>query len=317
MSHNHSHAHSHGPTPEEAAHSPAVRRRLAIAFALIFSIVIAQAIGSWLSGSLALVVDMVHSLVDSTGLLVALVAATLMTRPPSKQHTWGFRRAESIAALGQGALLLGVSIYAVVEGISRIQNPPQVDAREMIAFAVVALILNLSAMAVLHSDRNANLNMRGAFLEVLMDALGTVAVIVSGILMLTTGFALADTIAAFIIAAMIAPRAVLLLRSAMRMLMEFTPEGINIDEVRSCLMAVDHVVDVHDIHASQIATGLPVLTAHVVVTDECFETGHAVGILEDVHACVREHFDVSIKHSTFQIETASFAANEPKEVIHN
>lgn len=294
-----------------------MKKRLAIAFTLIFSIVIAQGIGAWLTGSLALLVDMVHSLVDSTGLLLALVAATLMNRPPSKRHTWGFRRAESLAALGQGALLLGVSLYAVVEGIGRIANPPHVDAKQMIWFALVALVLNLAAMAVLHADRDTNLNMRGAFLEVLVDALGTIAVIISGILILTTGFAYADTIAAFIIAAMIVPRAIILLRSAVRMLMEFTPEGLDLEEVRECLMTVEHVIDVHDIHATQIATGLPVLTAHVVVSDECFETGHAVGILEEVRTCVADHFDVSVKHSTFQIETASFAADEPREIFHD
>lgn len=311
-----SHDHSHGPSVEDAANSPAASRRLAIAFALVFSIVIAQGIGAWVSGSLALVIDMIHSLVDSLGLLMALVAAHLMSRPPSKRYTWGFRRAESLAALGQGALLMGVSLYAVIDGIGRIANPPHVDARDMIGFAVVGLVLNLAAMLVLYADRDANLNMRGAFLEVAIDAMGTVAVIASGILMLTTGFAYADTIAAFIIAAMIVPRAIALLRSAIRMLMEFTPHGLDLDEVRACLMTVDHVVDVHDMHASQIATGLPVLTAHVIVTDECFETGHAVDILRDVRACVLEHFDVSIKHSTFQIEPISFASNEPREFLH-
>lgn len=315
--HHHGQHHDHGPSPEEAAASPALRRKLAIAFCLIFSIVIAQGLGAWLSGSLALLVDMVHSLVDSLGLLIALVAAHLMLRPPDKHRTWGFRRAESLAALAQGSLLLGISLFALLEGVDRWIHPPEVDPTRVIAFGAVALLLNLSAMLVLHYGKDANLNMRGAFLEVAMDALGTLAVILSGVLMLTTGYARADTIAALLIAAMIVPRAGLLLRDALRMLLNFTPEGLDLDKVREHIMGLDHVIDVHDMHAYDIATGLPTLSAHVVVDDKCFTTGHAAEILQSVRECVATHFDVSIEHSTFQIETREIARQERPELIHN
>lgn len=308
--------HSHGPRPEEAAQSPDMRHKLTIAFGLVFSIVIAQAVGAWLSGSLAILVDMVHSLVDSTGLLIALIAATLMMRPASKHRTWGFRRVESLAAIAQGLLLLGISVYGIVEGISRWNNPHDVAARELLIFAGIGLALNIAAMWVLNSGKSANLNMKGAFLEVLMDALGTVAVIISGVLILTTGYARADTIAAFVIAAMIIPRAGLLLRDAARILMEFTPKGLDLDEVREHILSLDHVKDVHDLHASTVATGLPTITAHVVVDDECFTDGHAPQTLQHIKGCVAEHFDVSIHHSTFQIETADIAASEPETVTH-
>lgn len=309
--------HDHGPSAQEVAGSSDFRTRLAVAFGLILSIVLAQAVGAWLSGSLAILVDMVHSLVDSTGLMIALIAATLMRRPASTKRTWGFRRVESIAALLQAALLVGISVYAIIEGIERWSDPPEVGATQMIIFAAVALALNIAAMWVLNSGKNANLNMKGAFLEVLMDALGTVAVILSGILMLTTGYARADTIAAFVIAAMILPRAGLLLRDALRILMEFTPQGLDLDEVRRHILELDHVKEVHDLHASVVATGLPTLTAHIVVDDECFTDSHAVEVLQDVKQCVAEHFVVSIHHSTFQIETTRVAAGEHEAAIHD
>ncbi|MCI2266381.1 cation diffusion facilitator family transporter [Sediminivirga luteola] len=308
--------HDHGPSPEEAAQAPDFRRKLGIAFALVFAIVVAQGVGAWMTGSLALLVDMVHSLTDSAGLLVALVAATLMIRPPNKRRTWGFRRIEVLAALGQAVLLVGVSVYALMEGIERWANPPEVAAPELLVFGIVGLVLNFAAMMVLASSRGANFNMKAAFLEVLMDALGTMAVIASAILMMTTGYQRADTLAAFAIALMIIPRAALLIRETMRVLMEFTPQGLDLDEVRRHLLAMDHVVDVHDLHASTVATGLPTLSAHVVLDDSCFTDGHSVEILEHVRRCVAEHFDVAIHHTTIQMETEHHREHEAAGALH-
>ena len=156
------HAHDHGADPARAAQAPDFRRRLTIAFALVFGIVIAQGVGAWVTGSLAILVDMVHSLTDSAGLLVALVAATLMVRPPNSKRTWGFRRIEVIAALAQAGLLVGVSVYALIEAVHRWENPPQVAARELLVFGVIGLVLNLAAMLVLSAGRSANFNMRAA-----------------------------------------------------------------------------------------------------------------------------------------------------------
>lgn len=295
--------HSHGPSPEEAATAPDFRRKLGLAFAIVFSIVIAQGIGAWVTGSLALLVDVVHSLTDSIGLLVALLAAVLMVRPPNNKRTWGLRRVEVLAALGQAFLLAGVSVYALFEAVERWSNPPEVAGVELLVFGVIGLILNLAAALVLASDRKANFNMRAAFLEVLMDALGTLAVIVSAILIMTTGFQRADTLAGVAIALMIIPRAALLIRETMSVLMEFTPAGLDLDEVRAHILALDHVQEVHDLHASTVATGLPTLSAHIVLDDECFTDGHALEILDTVRHCVAAHFEISIEHTTFQLET--------------
>lgn len=308
--------HNHGPSAAEAAHAPGMRRRLLIAFSFVASIVVVQLIGAWLSGSLALLVDLVHSFVDSSGLLIAVVAVTLIARPPSNERTWGYRRLESLAALAQGLLLLGVSIYAIIDGIRRWAAPPEVAAGPLLIVAALSLALNVAAMLALAAGRKASLNMRAAFLEVLVDALGTLAVMVSAILILTTGYTRADTLAAFLIAALIIPRAVILLRDAVRILMDFTPAGLDLDEVRRHMLAVDHVIDVHDLHASTVASGLPTLSAHVVLDDSCFSDGHAIEILDGLRRCIAEDFEVSIEHTTFQLETEDIRRRERHDTVH-
>lgn len=309
--------HHHAPSVAESGQSPDFRKKLWIAFGITAFIVVVQLVGTILTGSLALLTDTVHALTDASGLLVALIAATLMLKPPTAKRTWGFRRIEVIAALGQATLLLVVGVYAAIEGIRRLIDPPEVPAIELLVFGVLGLTANIIALSVLASSRGANLNMRAAFLEVLNDALGSLGVIVAAIVMATTGFLQADAIASLFIVALIVPRAYVLMRETLSVLMEFTPKGLDLDEVRRHIMELDHVLDVHDLHASTVATGLPVLTAHIVVKDECFVSGHVAQQLKAVQQCVSEHFDVAIHHSTFQIETAAIAAEEPAVLKHN
>jgi cobalt-zinc-cadmium efflux system protein len=284
--------------------APRHRVRLAVAFAITAAVVVAQAVGAVVTGSLALLTDTAHLLADAAGLLVALVAATLALRPATTRRTWGFRRIEVVAALGQAVLLLAVALYAVVEGVSRLAAPPEVPSTALLVLGVVGLAGNAASIAVLASSRDANLNLRAAFLEVLGDALGSLAVIVAAVVIATTGYQRADALAGLAVAALVVPRAVRILREATAVLMEFTPRGLDLDDVRAHILAVDHVEDVHDLHASTVATGLPVLSAHVVVDDGCFRDGHALEIVEHVRACVAQHFPVSVEHSTFQLETA-------------
>lgn len=299
MGADHNHAHTSGQP------SRALRNRLLVAFGITTIIVLAQAVGSVITGSLALLTDTAHALTDSSGLLVAVIASTMMLRPPSSKRTWGFARIEVLAALGQAALLLVVGTYAAVEGVRRLFEPTQVPGTELLVFGVIGLVANLAAMLILASGREANFNMRAAFLEVLNDALGSVGVIVAAIVIATTGFQRADTFAALFIAALILPRAVTLLRETTRVLMEFTPEGVDLDLVRSHVLELEHVKEVHDLHASTIGTGLPVISAHVVIDDECFESGHAPQILEQIRSCMKEHFPVSFDHATIQLETTA------------
>lgn len=295
------HAHDHAAASPNRGH----RNRLLIAFGITALIVVVQAVGSVITGSLALLTDTAHALADSTGLLVAVVAATMMLRPPSSTRTWGFARIEVIAALGQACLLLGVGVYAAIEGVRRLVEPAEVPAQELLVFGVLGLLANVVAMAVLASGRDANFNMRAAFLEVLNDALGSLGVIVAAVVIATTGFQQADSVAALFIAALILPRAFRLLRETTRVLMEFTPRDVDLEAVRAHVLELDHVREVHDLHASMIGTGVPVISAHVVIDDACFESGHAPEILEEIRACMREHFPVSFDHATIQLETAA------------
>lgn len=302
--------HSHGVPDRDH------RGALAVALALAAVIVVAQAVGAVLTGSLALLTDTAHSAADASGLVVALVAATLVARPSDHRRTWGFRRIEVIAALGQATLLLAVGVYAAVEGLRRLADPPEVPGPALLVFGVVGLAANVAALAVLWSRRGASLNLRAAFLEVLNDALGSVGVVVAAVVIWTTGFQRADALAGLFIAALILPRAVRLMRETTAVLMEFAPPGLDLQDVREHLLRLDHVVDVHDVHASTVGTGLPTLTAHVVVEDACFGSGHSMRILQQVRECVSEHFDVSVQHSTFQIETREVAREEPADALH-
>lgn len=311
------HSHSHGPDPSEAGLPGDFRKKLWIAFSITATIVIAQAVGSVVTGSLALLTDTAHAIADASGLLVALVAATLMLKPANPKRTWGFRRIEVVAALGQSLLLLGVGTYAAIEGIRRLFEPPEVPAGELLIFGIIGLAANIVAITILASSRAANFNMRAAFLEVVNDALGSLGVIIAAIVIATTGFMQADAIAGLLIAALIMPRALKLMRETTGVLMEFTPKGFDLDAVRTHILALDHVNDVHDLHASTVATGLPTLTAHIVVDDECFTDGHAAQMLRAVKECVAEHFEVSVQHSTFQIETESIAEHEPAGARHD
>lgn len=296
------HDHSHGGTTN--------RKRLVVAFTITSTVLIAEVIGAIWTGSLALLVDAGHMLTDAGGLGVALLAATLAMRPATSRRTWGFARAEVLAATAQAAVLLAVGLFVLVEGVQRLVTPPEIPSGGLLVFGIIGLVGNLVSILVLASGRNANLNLRAAFLEVVNDALGSVGVIAAAIVIAITGWGGADAIAAILIGVLILPRAFVLLRDAVNVLLESTPSGLDLDDVRKHLEALEHVEAVHDLHASQIASGLPVLTAHVTVSGDCFRDGHAPQILDQLQSCVAEHFDISVEHSTFQLEPATHREHE-------
>ncbi|MBN8424379.1 cation transporter [Microbacterium esteraromaticum] len=280
------------------------RRRLIIAFIITATVFVTEVVGAIMTGSLALLVDAAHMLTDVIGLALAVTAAHLMNRQPSARHTWGLRRAEVLGALAQAALLLGVGIFALVEGVRRLFEPPEIASGSLLFFGIVGLLANIASLVVLMGGRKSNLNMRAAFLEVANDALGSVGVIVSAILIATVGWYRADAVAGILIAVLIIPRTLLLLRASGSVLLESTPPGLDLDEVRRHLRELPHVVDVHDLHASQVSTDLPTLTAHVVVGNQLSQEDSAA-LLRSLQECVSEHFPVSVEHSTFQIEPRS------------
>ncbi len=286
------------------------RGRIAAALAITATVFVAELVGAAITGSLALLVDAAHMLTDAVGLTIALVAATLATRPATQKRTWGWQRAEVLGAAAQAAILLGVGVFVVIEAAQRLFAPPEIDGGLLVIFGVLGLLANVASLAVLLRGRRRNLNLRAAFLEVLNDALGSVAVVVAAAVIALTGFAYADSIAAILIGVLIVPRAFLLLRDSANVLLESTPKGLALQDVRDHMLELPHVISVHDLHVTQIASGLPVLTAHVVVDDECFYDGHSARMLDQLQHCVAEHFDVQIEHSTFQLESAGHAAHE-------
>lgn len=285
------------------------RRRLAVVLVITSTVLVAEVVGAAVSGSLALLADAGHLLADAAGLLIALIAATLAARPATARRTWGYRRAEVLAATLQAAVLLAVGVFVLVEGVRRLLQPPEVASTAMAVFGVVGLAGNVASMLVLTRGRD-NLNMRAAFLEVVNDALGSVAVLVAAVVIATTGWLRADPVVSILIGVLILPRTIRLLRETVDVLLEATPRGLDLDQVRRHLLELPHVRAVHDLHASQIATGLPVLTAHVVIDDSCFHDGHAPQMLDQLQACVAGHFPVAVEHSTFQLEPHSHAHHE-------
>ncbi len=301
------HGHSHG--------AGADRRRLGIVLAITTAVLLVELVGAAVSGSLALLADAGHMLTDAAGLGIALVAATLAGRPATSRRTWGYRRAEVLAAALQAAVLLAVGVFVLVEGVRRLLDPSEVAATPMIVFGVVGLLGNAVSILVLTGGGTHDLNMRAAFLEVVNDALGSVAVLVAAVVIATTGWLRADAVVSLLIGTLILPRTLRLLRETTEVLLETAPRGLDLDDVRAHLLEVDHVRAVHDLHASQIATGLPVLTAHVVIDDACFLDGHAPRMLDQLQACVAEHFAVPVEHTTFQLEPAGHAGHE--DALHD
>ena len=295
--------HSHG-SARPADH----RGRLGVVLAITLTVLAVEVVGAVISGSLALLADAGHMLTDVAGLSMALIAAALARRPATDARTWGFRRAEVLAAASQAAILLAVGLFVLVEGVKRLVDPPEVTSGIMVIFGAVGLAGNIIGLLVLAGGRGANLNMRAAFLEVVNDALGSVAVLAAAATIALTGWLRADAVASLVIGILIIPRTVKLLRESVDVLLESTPKGLDLGDVRHRIHAVPHVRDVHDLHASTVATGLPVLTAHVVVDDTCFHDGHLGPMLDELQRCLDTEFDV--EHSTIQFEAVAHANHE-------
>lgn len=290
--------------------SPGARHAGRLRFVLVTTalVLVAQVVGAVLSGSLALLADAGHALTDVAGLAVALVAVRVGMRPPTARHTFGYQRFEVLAALVNALLLLVVGILVAIEAIERWGAPPEVRPGVMLVFAGIGLVVNLVGLLVLREGAKESINVRGAYLEVFGDMLGSLAVVVAGAVIAATGWELADPIASLAIAAFILPRAVALLRQVGHVLLEGAPDDVDIHEVRGHILGVDGVVDVHDLHVWQLTSGVHVMSAHVVVADEALAAATQAQVLDALTECLRDHFDVA--HSTFQVEPASYAARE-------
>lgn len=276
------------------------RGRLAVVLAITLTMMVAEVVGGLVSGSFSLLADAGHMLTDAVGIGLALVATYLAARPATTRRTFGLQRAEILAALANGLVLTVVAVGAIVGGVHRITAPGDVEAGLMLAVAAVGLVANVIGLSLLRSGQASSLNVRGAYLEVVGDLLGSIAVIAAAVAVLTTGFQQADGIASVLIGVMIAPRAASLLRDVGAVLLEATPRGVDLAEVRAHICRVRGVVGVHDLHAWTITSGVPVLSAHVEVPADVLREGESGRVLEDLRTCLAGHFDVD--HCTFQLE---------------
>ncbi|MER5965747.1 cation diffusion facilitator family transporter [Streptomyces sp. NPDC002057] len=306
----HDHGHSHGgPAPTGTA-GAAYKNRLRIALGITLSVMVIEIIGGLVSDSLALIADAAHMATDAVGLAMALLAIHFANRPPSGNRTFGFARAEILAALANCLLLLVVGGYVLYEAIQRFVEPAETKGGLAITFALIGLVANVVSLSLLMRGQKESLNVRGAYLEVLADALGSVTVIVAATIILTTGWQYADPIASIVIGLMIVPRTVKLLRETLDVLLEAAPKGVDMAEVRAHILALPGVEDVHDLHAWTITSGMPVLSAHVVVDQGALDSVGHEKMLHALQGCLGSHFDV--EHCTFQLEPVGHAEHEAK-----
>ena len=293
--------HRHGPPGGETG--PLTR-----ALALLGAFLVVEVVVAILSSSLALLADAGHMLVDAAAIAAALVATRLARRPAEGAWTFGLRRAEILSAAFNGVTLVVIGLFVLVDAILRLLHPTRVDGLAVLVVAIVGVGVNLAAARVLAgSDRRA-LHVEGAFRHVLTDLYGFLATALAGIVIVTTGFARADALASLVIVLLMGRTAWQLLGSAGRILLEAAPEDVDLDAVRDHLLGAPHVEAVHDLHVWTVTSGLPALSAHVVVASGCFDDGHTPQILDSLQACVRGHFDVA--HSTFQLEPGGHGPHE-------
>ncbi len=302
----HAHAHTHGHA--HGAH--ATQRRLTIALVLAASYMVAEVVGGLLTGSLALLADAGHMLSDTAALSLALFAAWVASRPSGQRWTYGRVRAEILAALAQGVALIVVAVLIVSEALERFSDAQPVAGAALLAIATGGLLVNLVCMRILESGRNDSLNMRGAWLHVVADALGSVGAMTAGGLIWAFGWRWADPAASVLICVLVLYSAWHLLREAVDVLMEAAPRGVDVEDVRGVLAGVPDVRSVHDLHVWTVGSGQVALSCHVVVPDERKTTS----LLSEIYQLLGSRF--GIDHATIQVEPESFSGETPRSICN-
>jgi len=296
-SHNHGHSHA-------AGHRAADRRRLAWTLGLVALYAGAEVAGGLVTNSLALLADAGHMVSDAAALVLALFALWMAGKPGSAQHTYGYRRLEILAALANGAALLVIAVFIVVEAIGRFRQPPQVEAPLMMAIAAGGLLVNVIALAVLHGGRDSSLNLRGAWLHVAGDALGSVQALVAGGLIWAFDWRLADPLVSVLISLLVVWSGWKLLSETLSVLMEQAPRHIDVQRVEEAIAGVPGVREVHDLHVWTITSGMEALSVHVVAPER-----EASPLLQDIRTSMHSSF--GIDHVTVQVEDGELGPCNP------
>ncbi|MCK2037307.1 cation diffusion facilitator family transporter [Microbacterium sp. SSW1-49] len=302
--------HDHAPAAG-GIRSAGHRRLLTISLCLTASIMLVQVVGAILTGSLALLADAAHMFTDASALVIALIAAAVAARPADDRRTFGYQRAEVFGALINAVILILLAGWVGIEAVGRLLNPSDVEVAGplMLVVAIIGLLANGVSMWLLSRAQRTSINVRGAYLEVMGDLIGSAAVIVAAIVIVATGWMPADAIASMFIAVMIIPRAISLLREVFSVLSESAPKGTAVSDIRQHLLDYEGVTGVHDVHVWQLTRGAPVFSAHVSVDPAYPADGRSARLLSDLQSCLADHFDV--EHSTFQIEPAEQSDCEP------
>lgn len=303
MGHNHDHG-AGGVQTATGGH----RRRLLVVLGIYAAIILAQVIGATLTNSLALAAEAMHMAVDASGILIALIATVLATRAASAKRSYGLMRAEIVAVLVNCLLLFVLGGFILVEAVDRWFNPSDVAGGGVIAFAVVGLIGAATSLVILNRGAKESLNVKAAFLEVMSDGIGAAAIIISGILNVTLGWNRGDAIAAAAIGVIILPRAFMLLKQAINLIMQGVPAGIDLAEVERSIVDTEGVSEVHSLHVWGLTSGVSVMSAHIVPTPEATAAGDQPRTLDTLTGAMRERF--GIEHCTFQFEEPSHLDHE-------
>lgn len=294
--------HSHGQVG--AGHE----RKLWMALGLTGSFMLAEVIGAFVTGSLALLSDAAHMLTDTLALAISLVAIQVAKRPADRKRTFGYARFEILAAAFNALLLFVVAFYILFEAWQRLQAPAEIQSTGMLVIAVLGLIVNLISMGLLASGSSESLNVKGAYLEVWSDMLGSLGVIVAALVIMFTGWGWVDSLVAAAIGLWVLPRTWNLLRESMNVLLQGVPDGVDIDQVEQAIRGVPGISDVHDLHIWALTSGKNVLSAHLVAH---LQERDEQAILAEVSELLEERFKIA--HVTLQVEQAGFhqQAHEP------
>jgi cobalt-zinc-cadmium efflux system protein len=281
------------------------RRALVLALALTATFLIVEAIGGWLTGSLALIADAGHMLTDVAALGLSLFAIVIAARPATHARTFGYKRFEVIAAAINGITLILIAAYITWEAVGRLDHPPEISSLPMLLVALGGLTVNLIVMRLLSHGRHESLNLRGAYLHVLGDLLGSIGAIAAALVILATGWTRADPLISLAIAALIVISAVRLIRESLDVLMESTPRGLDVGEIEAALTEIPGVQCVHDVHVWTVTSGFLAMSGHISITNaESYSR-----VLVAAQDLLRERFGVN--HATIQVETPEIEAQLP------
>lgn len=294
------HLHDRSVSPEQYRY----HRGLWWALGFNFTFMLVELLGGLITGSMALLSDAGHMLTDVGAISLALFASRLALRPKDPRRTYGYLRAEILGGLANGTALILLCGYIIVEAIQRIGNPQPISGGPVLAIATAGLAVNLGSALIIGRGHRDNLNLEGAYLHMLSDALGSIGAMAAGGIILLTGWLPADTIISVLIAILVLQGGWRLLTKAIDILMEGTPPGIDYHELASALKSREHIVDLHDLHIWSISSGVLALSAHIELSDECVKSGHWPQCLRETQNFLREQW--GIEHTTLQTEPLFF-----------